>query len=288
MQRKTSRNGKLSLGQVYSESFKSFLTNKSMIIFLIGIIIFSILYIPLQSSASLASLYLPKLSSINTTSTLNSSVLSSLFGTNLPGLSGMSSVLGPLVNVASTFISSGISFVLLFFAVAVLEVLIVRRVVAEKLEVPVKSYINLVALSIIVMLFIEMPLFLAFSYGISFGASINLPLGVIISALSMLFLIYVAVRLIFSQIYTIAKAADPISSIELSFNVTKKRFWFVFGTLLIPLILIAFVVSIIFGAIAFVAPSASAIINGISLSFIVIIIATILTKYLFNYLELQK
>ncbi|MGC8681852.1 MAG: hypothetical protein ACP5TF_00980 [Candidatus Acidifodinimicrobium sp.] len=288
MQKRTSQSKKLSLGQVYSESFKSFLTDKSMVVFLIGIIVLFILYIPMQSSASLAGLYLPKLASANLTNSTNSSIIPSTLGTKLLGSGGLSSMFGSFINIASTFVSSGISFILLFFAVAVLEVLAVRRVVADKLEIPVRGYINLITLSVVIMLFIEMPILLAFFFGFSFAASVNLALGGIISLLSILLLMYLSVKLVFSQIYAIAKYADPIGSIDLSFSVTKNKFWFIFGTLIIPLIIIAFVVSIVFAAIALVAPSASALLNSISLSFIIIIIATILTKYLFNYLEFQK
>ncbi|MDP8012601.1 MAG: hypothetical protein RAK22_00670, partial [Nanoarchaeota archaeon] len=94
---------------------------------------------------------------------------------------------------------------------------------SKKLNLPVRSYINLLAMSVVLGLFIELPIILTIFYGFSLMTSINSALGVIISVLASLFALYIAVRVIFAQIYAAGYNQDPITSIESSFNITDRK-----------------------------------------------------------------
>ncbi len=283
---------KMSLGDVYRESFSYFVSRDSLIIFLVGIIIFSLLYSSIQHGVGVIS-SLPvwnasALSSMMSSSGSNPWVSSTSAVSSYPTMSSILSNFGSWMNMASSLTSFSIAYLLIFFAVALLEVLVIRAVMSKKLNLPVRSYINLLAMSVVLGLFIELPIMLTIFYGFSLMASINSALGIIISVLASLFALYIAVRVIFAQIYAAGYNQDPITSIESSFNITKGKFWFVFGTLLIPLLVISLVISLVFGLIAMALPAGFAVVEGIMLSLDIIILTTILTNYLINAKSLLK
>lgn len=288
------KKNKDSLGKIYSDSLTIIKDPKILAIFLISIFVFTLLYLPYEKTATnlayvhnhfnissiVKTILLP---SISINNTKNISVVKANVSANATiyhSFLQLSSAFKYFKAFAIYAVSSFASSFLILIAILILETVIVLMVYKQNVSGGVKGYINLLLTIIVMCIVFMLPIGIVYGYGLAlipispgFAA-----LGVIIVILDILLMAYLSVRLVFSQIFAII-GKDPISAIEGSFELTNKKWWYVFVTLIIPIFLISAVVNLIFGALASLYLPTSALMISIGLSYTIIVVSAILVKY---------
>ncbi|MCW1292937.1 MAG: hypothetical protein OH318_00900 [Candidatus Parvarchaeota archaeon] len=288
----------LSLSSVYGNAVSSFKDKGMISILIIAIVVIALILAPQQilinklhyslsylyAHLNNPSLFMNKSISISIITNVTNSSYKYLYigGILIPTYSALTYVLKPLALSPLT----SVEYLLVCIILAFIAVLVFNYLKYGKtfyVTACINGYINLILGSIIFAIVTLPPLALML---LGFGTSLlSMPLGIFIAVVGFLILLYTLVRLSLFPVYVVFKG--PLNGIRESLAKTSGKFWFIFGTLFVPLLLIVFILSLVFSAFVLALPEIAFLIQAIGISIIIIVLSIIEYNYAMRFLSIN-